>query len=353
MSAKLYAVTPAGRWLNLGREGNVGQVQFNSTCPGGPTQLTANLYAPRNVNPQAFQLGNRLVALVGTCIAWAGTLDIPQRPQFGQPWAITAIGTGAEGKRYARSTASLAMGAIVDAQIARGLNWSRPASIPDLPGTAVTATFTFTTLDGLLSQYDTAGTLWQVYPTFVATSVNVLGHVGVLKTFSMPTTPTLLVSARGTPGGRTLDGYTNEYYGSYIDSGGVQHGISTAAPTDQFGVYDGELDMGGTFTLTQANAVLAALVARYGIVPSWTAPVVARAGQIRTLTGGQVAPGLIQPGVMVQLSVVDPDSAGIAGKFSPQFVVGETAYDSDSDTVTLTPIQSASQTLVGALTRKH
>jgi hypothetical protein len=111
-----------------------------------------------------------------------------------------------------------------------------------------------------------------------------------------------------------------------------------------------DLSSKGNITSTNAGTAITNEINQSGQRAAWTGTWNAPRGTLRTLGGAVVDPACVQPGAMVKVQLADGSIWGET-TISPTFIIGQTSYDQDSDSVNLTPIQSSLNTLAAALRR--
>lgn len=97
------------------------------------------------------------------------------------------------------------------------------------------------------------------------------------------------------------------------------------------------------------NQTIAPVLAKFGFRARWSDAFTCPAGSICTLGGTPVDLAFVRPGLMFGVQVVDVDGGGEVDPTAVSFIAGETEYDADSDSLTLTP-QEAKLTDLSSLT---
>lgn len=105
----------------------------------------------------------------------------------------------------------------------------------------------------------------------------------------------------------------------------------------------------GHSTAANVHTALLPLLDKFGFRARWGAAFTCPHGAIATLGGTSVDLAFVRPGVRFGVQVVDPDGGGEVDPTAVSFIAGETEYDADSDTLTVTP-QEASLTDLSSLT---
>jgi hypothetical protein len=176
--------------------------------------------------------------------------------------------------------------------------------------------------------------------------------------FAWPTTVTYVLIALSAGGGRTRDGMVTDVAARYNNSG--------ASNVDTISAFSGnsilrsvlgrkekvlDLSSNGNITTTNATAAITNEINLSGQRAAWTGTWNAPRGALRTLGGAVVDPALVLPGQVVKVQLADGGLYGETSLTAPQFVIAQTSYDHDSDSVNLTPLQSAKNDLATALRR--
>lgn len=328
-----------GDRIYLDMLGVVSAIRYSTVYPGGDETAQWQMTLDARRTHRALATGRRISIPYGTSTGWQGTLDNPQR---GNPWQFTATGRPAEAKNYqavAPTTGNaLALNEVVDNAISRGLAWTRPSSLPSVTDAqdqsgSINLDDALTAVGQAVSQY------WTLSRSLAVTMA------------ALPTTLTYVLMASDTAGGRTLGDYATDVYVTYLDwNSNAPTTILRSATSRPFGRVEKNLDITNlnAIPLAQAQAAgdsyLATNSARLRFLGAFTVTY----GQLLNPGGTPVDLATIQAGSVVRILLTDPDTAaGELALGAVQLVVGQTDYDVDSDTLTLTPMDVA-QRGVGA-----
>lgn len=332
------------RWLL--HYGDVAGLQYGSIAPGGPKSMTGHLLCGPNFHGVVTAPGRLVRAFLGPQQVWSGRMDNPRPTAEGIDFSCTGI--MAEGEDYDALTGgnALFIDSNVDAAIARGMRWKRLNNCPSLFGVQPVG---ITINAALQAAMDLHGQPWYTTPA------------GGFFWFNWPTTPTYVLTATSDAGGRTRDGMYSDLYARYLDHSGVEQvsGATSNVPLrNQLGRKEKTLDLtgNGNYSATgppPTEVTLAKLseLALNGGRAAWTDAWPAPRGTLRTMGGAVVDPATVQAGQMVTIQLQDGGLWGETVTEAISFVIGETSYDQDSDTASLTPLQSSTDTLAGALRR--
>jgi hypothetical protein len=333
-------------WLS--QLGTLSGVTYSTSFDGGPVTAQIGFEQAVNFDHEALSFGRRIRAYAGTFPVWGGEIDSPLR---GQPWAISCQGIASTLAQYAAETAVASQTAniydlatVIPNATGRGAPFTLPATAYPATGTGPEGSIT---CDDAMAEAVSQGAHWQMNYAGVITMTN-----------SLPTVPTLVVFPGDTPGGRSGDGYANAVVGQYQFTDGSYHydggAGTTPANTAEIARWRRreliqDLTGLGEITTDQAIGAYRAQLALVGATPPWTSPITVGVGQIFTPAGAPVDPAVVPalPPTLVQVRLVDPDTLG-NGQL-PQFVIGQAAYDGNTNTVQITPYQSARTDFLAAL----
>lgn len=321
--------------------GIVSSLSFDTSFPGGDLAAQWQIAAlnPRMTH-RALAPGRRIGIPIGTTTAWLGKL---QQPQRGDVWNCTAVGRIDDAKRYmsfAPTTGNaLALNETVDNAITRGLGWTRPATLSTISNATDTGTIT---LDDALGQVsDALNQYWQLSRSLALTMS------------ALPSTLTYLLVASDTAGGRTLEDYVTDVYVTYLDwDSYAPTTILRSATSRPFGRVETTLDITNLneIPLAQAQAAGDAYLAKNGARLRFLGAFTVTRGQLLNPGGVAVDLATVQAGSVIRVLLTDPDTAaGEVALGAVQLVVGQTSYDVDSDTLTVTPLDATQRGFGGYL----
>lgn len=329
----VYSDAPQGGdrvWLD--GLGIITGLTFSTAYPGGADAASWNFLVPEAFEHRALTPGRRIEILNGASRCWKGRL---QEPTPGTPWNCAAVGIGTEAANWRAfaptSNNALALNEVVDQAIARGLQWTRSATLPTEAGTNQ-ASASMTVADAMSQVADDNNQYWKV------------DNRGAVTLGSAPASPTHLFYAVDTAGARTLNGFVTTLYLHYTDSTSktVKTVVSTnAAAALKFGPLEDEYDLTGVGTMAAghaqqySDALLAKLTPKTYFSDQYTATY----GQVCSLGGQPVDLATIAAGIMIRVHYVTPSDTGeLAHADAANVLIGATEYDSDTDTLTLTPV---------------
>lgn len=317
------------RWLD--RIGQVQNWKHTTTFPGGAASASFDFAAPFLLQSPALAPGRLLYAYSGTSLVWSGRLEQPRR---GAPWACTCTGLAALAKDYAARASNIyTLNTTIDNAIANGLPWTRTAALTSPSGAAGIYT---DTVDGALGALVTQGGYWNLTPS------------GSISTPTGPRPGALwLLFAADVPGGRTFDNYFNTITGLYLNSGAggaltTLGMLGDAGDIARWGRHDYRLDLTGLGAMSTASATAAgtAILARYAQGPAWSEALTATDGQLFSMSGVQPDLATIDPGVIVRVMALNPDTFG-TGQAVADIPIGQIDYDDTSGSIQLTPLISS------------
>lgn len=320
-----------GVWLD--ELGDVSGWQHTITFPSGDVSATFSFAAETSLVHAGLRPGRLLSAYCGSALVWVGRLEEPDRSQ--NPWSMTAVGRAYLAKDHVVTTAGSTLNTVVDAAIALGLPWTRPASLTN-PSTAIAQ---FGTLDEALGLLTANQGFWSL-------DVN-----GVVSTPPYPSGAVLAVNVVDLPP-RTLESYANVVVVEYMSSSTTTTFTTVTALAAELaarGRVETLLDLtnSGTLTLAQAQAAGAALIAQDAI-PTWSSPFTAGPGAVYTLAGGPIEPATIRPGVVMRVFTLHSDDLGTSSMDIP---IGQVVYDDTTGVATLTPLAAAENSLLAMLAK--
>lgn len=323
----------------------------------GDTTCSLSMALPVTANPEALTAGRRLWVTDGPCTVWGGILADPQR---GHPWTITGQGYGTLAARFLALSADGSASATdpnvaVDAAISRGLPWSRPVTLPT-PNVAPTGT----DIGSLLDAVDSASSVfWQV---------DQFGHLAMV---ARPLSPTYILIAGNTPGGRSTDNFATDLWAKYtppmsvLASPGPGSTIVAGPPQltpatnpastapRPFGRWEAIYDTtAGIVTATNAAADATAALARVRPDPTYTGQIAVTPGALLTLGGEPVRLSTVRAMTAVRMVGVQPDPglAQLTFTTSVQIVIGAWDYNAVADTAVMTPLGATTRDLTALLT---
>lgn len=330
-----------GTWLAM--LGGVGDLTWSTVADGGSEECSWTMDMDQSSGHPSLRAGRRVDIYLGSFALWSGTLGEPDHNEDG--WHFTANGAFNEGDDYLCFDGSLNATATpdtaVDQAIARGLNWTRPASISATDfGSGIGETDALNYVSGLLDAYAlSVSKRW---------SVNPLRQVVLT---ADPTTPMWHMKPGSGRIGLADDDYASDLYVRYRGTASTYATVHVAdavasatrrreAPVDATSV--GVINSTGATNI--GNGVLSRGKARY----QWTDGLNPSPFQLTT-SGGQPADlRLVRAQQMVRLHGVR-DEQGYPLPYY-DFVIGRTEYQATSRELQIAPVNLASRNLGDILT---
>jgi hypothetical protein len=317
----------------LGSIGHVSALTYSSSCPGGDDQMSAILQVPPSFRTAAMDPGRRIEIWRGASRVWQGKLNEPV-PDVGG-WQIAGHGLGTEGTDMAAFYQNWNLNDPVNQAIQRGLRWSNPGIQGGWLAQQVDSA-SQTVTDFLNSVCTNSAQVWQVDRWGALQVTGIPSEVSRLLVCTSPvartiaadiTTVFLKFEASDDGQGNVVYDLTDAFDQTDID----QHGPSEAYS---------DLSNAGVMTGAAAEQVGANVLARYQRA-SFAGPFTVRYGQYLTTGGTPVDLGCERAGSVARLLVTDAPFGGEVAAGLVEFPVGNYAYDNDSETAQVTPLQSA------------
>lgn len=328
-------------YLNrLGQPAALSGLQWSTTYPGGDNDWSATLSFEPTASHLGLRLGRKVVIARGGATRFQGRIDIAQR---GNPWQLSGQGLAQIGAAFTAVDSggnAYNLNNIIDQAIARGLPWTRPASLP----TAGAAASGSGTIDNSLATVGKAqGQAWS------------LTALGAITMAAPPTTPIYILRAAQALTPRVV-GYT-QAVGVYQSSTSATATVtaSNAAAQGKWGHIEGRYDMTGLGVITSgtASTYLANWLTANLAQASYTDTIAVQPGQLLAAAngaaGGPVDLATVRAGCLITVFDIDPDHSHLLTPGPLQMLVGRTEYDNDTDTLTLTPVGVKGTSLLAAL----
>lgn len=321
----------------LGRIGHVGGLTYDFTLPGGASTMSSLLQVPPGKRNPALNAGRICHIQKGLSVVWDGNLaeSIPTK----DGWQVTGVGIGAQGADFMGYFATWNLDDPVNQAITRGLRWRHPTAFPSgwLLATPDNASFSIT--DHMTNITSKQGLTWSV------------ARDGTVSVLPIPTTPNrLLISTDPVP--RTAYGNLTTVWLKYTTADDGQ-GNTTFAYTDyanqaainQFNPHEIYEDLTSAVVSPAVMSSLAAQTAGQNMLAmytraAWGGPFTVAPGQLLTMGGTPTDLATEQAGTVCRLMVTDAPFGGEIVAGAIQFPVGQYVYDEDSQTASITPMQS-------------
>lgn len=356
----------------LGAVGHVTALQYSYSCPGGPDAMSCTLQVPPEYRTEAMNPGRVIQVMRGGGCVWEGILDEPVPSSTG--WSIAAYGAGTAGTNFADIwTTWNNPDDHVNEAIARGLRWKNPG-IGNPAGIYLSQQQNSgsESITDFMNLITTGGSLlWDVQE---GQSSSLPAGPPQLRVYQYPTdssgnpngTPTRLLLCT-TPVARTITADINTIVGYYQETPDIPATavtpaiagtftttiVQNAGAARQHGVLEYYLDLssGGVFTEVQAQSICKNVLSRY-VRANFAGPFTVGPGQYMNPGGAPVDLGCEHAGEIAQLIVTDGSYGGEVGPGPITFLVGEYAFDNDTDSATITPfagVRTDMASLVSAL----
>lgn len=320
-----------------------GELKWSHAADGGCKEATWRMDFPPDFSHPSFVRGKPVEVRLGPLALWAGNLVEPEPDDSG--WSFAAVGPytlAASG--YLAFDGSLNVSytpdVAIDAAIARGLAWTRPASLSAVAYQSTTTTDDLLYLGALLDQWaDSAGKRWGV-------DANRRVYAA-----ADPTVPTWHLVPGTERFGVADDDYASHIFLRYIAAGGA-NATTSVADTDaanQFGrrEYGVDLTPMGILTAGGAQTVGNGLLAKGKARQGYTTGVEVSPYQL-TSPGGVPAPlALVKAQQVVRrFGAIDTEGQPLP---YVDWVIGETSYEAGASTIALTPVGLVARDLGTAL----
>ena len=319
-----------------------GELEWSHAADGGCKAASWQMALPLTYTHPALMRGSLVQIKCGPANLWAGLLT---EPDVDDNWTFHAVGLSELGRgdylaEDAAGNTTSKPDTAIDQAIARGLPWTRPASLSNAAFAGTDPTDGINYVGALLDAWaDSVGKRW---------GVNADGQVYAV---ADPTIPTWYLTPDSGRMGLADDEYASDLHVRYLASGGYATtivGDANAVRTlgrREFPVNATSL---GLITSTQAAIVGNALLAKGKARMGYTNGVEVSKYQLTT-PGGTPAPlSFVKAGDLVRMFGVTNEQ----GQPLPflDWVIGETQYTAGSDAISLTPVGLVSRTLGDALT---
>ncbi|HEY5201657.1 MAG TPA: hypothetical protein VIJ31_12205 [Acidothermaceae bacterium] len=326
-------------------------LQWTTTYPGGDSSWSCGLNADPNLSHLGLNLGRQVTIVKGGAIRFQGKLATAAR---GVPWqlqgpgafsvAITSAGSGGFIAVAPTSGNAYNLDEIISNAQTRGLQWTVPTPLPGSLSIPTAGTAASGSCD-----LDTAfGTVGKALGLVVS-----LSPLQAVTMAAPPTTARYVLRPQQalTP---TLAGFT-QAVGLY--SGGVLLASNPAAQA-KWGNLEGVYDMTsleGTTPLdaTTAGNYLSNWLTANLAYPTYTSTLTVQTGQLRvvhgTAMGGPVDLSTVRAGHLIDVYDINPDHSHLLAPGPLQILTGQTSYDDDTDTLTVTPVGAIGTDLLAAL----
>lgn len=321
--------------------GAVGSLRWSTIADGGTEEVSWRMPLPDTFTNPAMRTGKLVQLKQGSANVAACILSEPNLNADG--WEFTGLGLSDEANNYlcldsGGNTTSIPDVAI-DQAIARGLPWTRPASLSNVAFAATAQTDSLNYLSDLLDAWATnQGKRWAVDAD------------GQVYAYTDPTTPTWYMTPGSARIGLADDDYASNLYGRYKSSVSTYATVTASdatAAAKRRREYPVDLTSLGVVTGAKATATLTGLVTKGAARYAWTEPVTPNRYQLTTPGGTPAYLPFVKAGDMVRtFGVVDEQ-----GNVTPYFdwVIGKTEYEDGAQTIQLSPTTMAARALADVL----
>lgn len=331
-----------GRWMSEVAPSS--PPRWTTLADGGSGEAEWRMYAPATFRHPAIRRGQLVEIRAGSANVWRGVLSEPSyRDDAG--WEMSAQGLASQGEGYLAFTSggvtTSTPDVAIDAAIARGLPWTRSASLSNAAFVAnADTTDALNYLNDLLHVWaESASKRWGVDAD------------GTVYAATDPTTPSWHMTPGSGAFGLADDAYASHvylrYYGSTYQLATATAGDATAASLygrREYGI-DGR-DY-GPLTPTQATAYAQGLLDNGKARLGWTDTLEPTRFQLTTPGGAPAYLPMVKAQQMVRLHGVTDEQ----GQPLPyvDFVIGSTNYDAASDALSIAPVGLVARNLSDVL----
>lgn len=319
-----------GKWQSM--ETLVGDVNMSTIWPGGSDLLS---WTPM-LSFSRFHGGEDVTGRYGGVPVWRGHLLEPDPSQD----QLSATGAWRESDIAAldgTGTATKVPDTAIDQAIARGLDWTRPASLQSSnvgidisQGPVSVATLLDTMASGQTSR-------WGVDPYRQVYKVD------------DPTAPSYQTLPLAGGLGYALDNYASTLIGRYLDSTTSTYKTVTVSVTPTHGYVEDIIDLTprGSRSSTQASDILTNMLAKDRAVPQWTKPLEVAYGELLSMGGVPVALETVAAGEMIRVNGGFELAQRLNGAMYIDILIGRTELS--DGTLTISPMQLAARNLTDFL----
>lgn len=321
-----------GRWAST--IAAWGDLTWSTTKVGGVNEIGWSMDVDTTFRHPALRTGSVVEIFDGPARLGGGIMNEPDLVSG----AFVARGDHRRGLNYVALDGSGVPTSIpdvaIDAAIARGLPWTRPASISGSPFGANPPDEPFK-ISALLDAYtDAAGSFWYLDADRAVRTRPALTGAGQV-------TPTWYLAPGLTDLGVAEDEYASDLYARRLASGGT-FAVTTrgdAAARAAFERREEPVDLTrlGVLTAGQANAILDGLLAKGKARPAFTESIEVSADQLQTLSGIPADLSMVAAGQVVRSHGFYDDIAFLNGATYLDWTIGETRYTAGAPTISLSP----------------
>lgn len=317
-------VRVGGYWLN--DVGPWGELEYMTRWPGGDFEATWKMDLPAGFQHPALRAGRAVEIMDGPLRIWQGRLSQPDRAE----WTFTATGLCREASGFLAldgdGNTTTNVDVAVDAAIARGLPWRRPASLSPVTATSDLTTEGVNTLEQLLDQItDNLGQRWMVDPD------------GTVSMSLDPTEPTWHLTPGSVSLGLADDEYASTVFVRYSPAAGTFETTSATDPNPQGGYreYPADVTGMGTISATKAANIALGILAKGKARLGWTGAIEATPYTLTTPGGTPADLSAVRARDVVR--VHDVDDVDLNGVTFIDIVVSEAHYVDGDSTIQLSP----------------
>lgn len=318
-----------------------GELEWSHAADGGCKAASWRMSLPLTYSHPALGRGSLVQIKTGPANLWAGKIT---EPDVDDDWTIHAVGLSELSRDFlaedAAGDTTSKPDTAIDEAISRGLEWTRPVSLSNSAFAGSDPTEGINYVGDLLDAWaDATGKRW---------GVNADGQVYAA---ADPTIPTWYLTPDSGRLGLADDEYASDLHVRYLASGGYETVVVSSAPAvAQRGRREFPVDATALGLLTGVQAALVgnALLDKGKARLGYTNGTEVTRYQLTT-PGGTPAPlSFVKGGELIRMHGVTNEQ----GQPLPylDWVIGESNYQAEAETITLTPVGLVDRTLSDALT---
>lgn len=328
----------------LGAIGSWGDLKWSSRWGGGSFEASWSMDLPVGFQHPAITRGQLVVVEDSGWPVWRGLLNEPDRSE----WSFVAAGLHREADYYGAldgsGNSTSTPDTAIDAAIARGLPWTRTASISSSAFTS--ATDNINTLTDLLDAYaEQQGQRW---------FVDADGVVGMA---ADTTTPVWHLTPGSADLGVADDDYASHIFLRYLRSSDFTYQTATASDSAAAAAWGhreflADATSLGGITTTKANNLAAGILSQGKARLGWTNGIEATAFELLNAGGVKADLTAVSAGQMVRIHGLGDDVRDLSGRQFIDVVASEVTYTDGEPTIQLSPQGLAPRTLASVTERQ-
>lgn len=352
--AEVVAFGPTGIRYWLSDIGDVSDLQWSTTWPGGCAEASWSMDLSPDAAHPALRNGAKVQILDGTVPVWTGRLS---EPAHGEPWTLNAKGPASLASNYlcldsGGNTTSVPQVA-VDQAILRGLPWVDPGGLSGAAFTASTTTVDLNTVSSLLDAYATSlGQRWGVFAD------------GLLVVAADATAPTWHLDPVTALMGTADEDYVTDIYARYVSAvtaptdgsqpvptaWAIAH-VSDAAAADRYGRREASLDLTplGRLTATAATNMAQGRLTLGAARIGFTEPLTVSRDELARPGGVPGGFEQVRAGQVVRCFRVANSDGNVLPGTTQDILLGEVRYRDGDDSIYLAPVGLAPRSLADVI----